>query len=123
MAVVAESRETLDGLHSYLQRAGIPSSGTRRLGELEALAGDASAMVIFPDELHTVTVSSLVSELLRDRPHLLVILVTGTPHAFQFAQVPARRVIVLPKPAFGWTILDALRDHTTSDRAWSSLGQ
>jgi DNA-binding NtrC family response regulator len=114
VGVVADNSETLDGMHSYLQRAGVTSSGTRSLSEVEALASEASALIIFPDEFHTVTISSLVRELLLERPRLFVILVTATPHLFQFARAAEpHAVMVLPKPAFGWTILDALRDRST----------
>jgi hypothetical protein len=117
VGIVADSRETLDGMHAYLQRSGITSASTRRLNEVEALAGEACALVIFPDEFHGATVSSLVSGLLLAHPRLFVILVTATPHLFRFARAAEpHSVLVLPKPAFGWTILDALRDHTTRTR-------
>jgi hypothetical protein len=104
-------------MHAYLQGAGVPSVGLRSIGELEGVGRDLSAVVIFPDEFPSQAVSTLVQALLFENHELVVVLVTGTPQMFRFASgSPPERapVIVLPKPAFGWTILDALRAHTAA---------
>ena len=58
---------------------------------------------------------SLVRDLRRERPHLLTVLITRVPHRFRsvlYTDNRSRTPIVLPRPSFGWDILDALRDHS-----------
>jgi hypothetical protein len=59
-----------------------------------------------------------VACLRRDLPDVLVVLVTREPRRFTEAFVGDDRVpvpIVVPKPVWGWIILDAIRGHL--DRA------
>jgi hypothetical protein len=119
VAVVADNPETLDGLHGYLSGAGVSSHATRVLGRSASFPADLSAIVIFPDELDAADVVARVAELRRARPRLLVVLVTSAPQRFFVAVQPDGRSllpIVLPKPAFGWSILDAVRAHARGGR-------
>jgi len=114
VAVVADNPETLDGLHAYLSGAGVSSRAMRALGDAGAMARELAAVVIFPDELDAAEVVAHVARLRATRPRLLVLLVTGMPQRFAAALEPDGRSIppiVLPKPAFGWSILDAIRAH------------
>jgi hypothetical protein len=114
VAIVAENPETVDGLAAYLDRSGVPTKGSCAVDQLCDLASSASAVVLFPDEFGTDQIVSAIEVLRRARPMLLILLITRAPHRFGAAiRSDGRSVlpVVLPKPSFGWTILDALRDH------------
>jgi hypothetical protein len=69
--------------------------------------------VLFPDEFAEKSVLALVAELRRRRSHLLTLLITRAPKRFEaiFSAQDTRSPlpVVLPKPLFGWVILDAIR--------------
>jgi len=112
VTIVAARRETIDALHAYLQSAGVASYATQALGDASLGAPATTAVVLFPDEFEVSDVVTRVLSLRRTRAPLLIVVVTGTPQRFRPAlDSDARGVapIVLPKPAFGWSILDALR--------------
>lgn len=114
VTIVSKNPETLDGLQDYLGRAGIPSRCTRAAHDFAAVATDhTTVVVLFPDEFAEKSVLALVAELRRRRPHLLTLLITRAPNRFQaiFSAHDARSPlpVVLPKPLFGWVILDAIR--------------
>ena len=112
--VIADNRETVDGLHSYLTNSGVPTRTARRLRDVSALCKDAAAVVLFPDEYGDSEVLGLVHGLRSGHPHLLLLLVTAKPQRIRAACEPdARSVapVVLPKPAFCWSLLDAIRAH------------
>lgn len=117
MKVVADSAETLDGLHAYLAQFGLSSTGTRYLSETKDLTRDMTAAVLFPDDFEPDDVVEAVESLRRARPQVLIVLVTGAPQRFgeltrKEGASPAP--IVLAKPALGWTLVDVLRAHVTS---------
>lgn len=117
VAVIADSRETTDGLHAYLQGAGVASHTTRSLRDASRLPPAVIAVVLFPDEFDAPDVVSRISSLRASRPQLLMVVVTSTPQRLRPALDPdghSLLPIVLPKPAFGWTILDAIREHARS---------
>ena len=120
MTIVSANPETLDGLQSYLGGAGVPSHCTRALLDLEMVAPQcATAAVIFPDDFDDGVVLALVRTLRRIRPRLLSLIVTREPRRFHdVVQADGRSLppIVLPKPSFGWDILDAIRAHDDSDQ-------
>ena len=116
MAIVSANSETLDGLHAYLGGAGVASRCTRHLQDLALVAAQATtAAVIFPDDFDHEEVLKVVRQLRRVRPRLLSLIVTREPQRFrEAAQADGRSLppIVLPKPSFGWDILDAIRAHS-----------
>jgi hypothetical protein len=72
-------------------------------------------MVLFPDDFGPSDVEARLLALRRARPKLLIVVVTRAPQNLGAALVPDGRSVlplVLPKPAFGWTILDAIRART-----------
>jgi hypothetical protein len=113
VAIVSNNPETLDGLQTYLQQAGVPSHGTRALHDLNMVAPEfATAAVIFPDDFANDAAVALVRNLRRRRPRLLALIVTREPHRFRSltdADGRSRPPLVLPRPSFGWDILDAIR--------------
>jgi hypothetical protein len=113
VAIVGRNSETLEGLASYLQRAGVLTSSTRLIGRAAELGTSASALVLFPDDY---TWDGAVAALARCRtqnPRAPLVLVTGTPQRFEALTAPNHRdlIVVVPKPAWSWTILDAIRAH------------
>ena len=121
VSVISANPETLDGLHAYLSGAGIPSHTTRAIQDFAMVAPDcATAAVIFPDDFDVEAVRSLLRKLRRARPRLLSLIVTREPQRFHdAAQADGRSLppIILPKPSFGWDILDAIRSHEPAERA------
>lgn len=117
VTIVSRNPETLDGLQDYLGRAGIPSRCTRALHDVAAVAPEhATATVIFPDEFAEAAVLALVLELRRKHPRLLTLLITRSPNRFRSilgGEDPrSPTLMVLPKPLFGWVILDAIRGQS-----------
>ena len=116
VSIVSANPETLDGLHAYLCGAGVPSHCTRAVQDLVLASPEsATAAVIFPDDFEHEEVLTVVRELRRARPRLLSLIVTREPHRFRdVTQADGRSLppIVLPKPSFGWDILDAIRAHS-----------
>jgi hypothetical protein len=116
VSIVSANPETLDGLHSYLCGAGVSSHCTRGVQDLALVAPElATAAVIFPDDFENEEVLVLLRALRRARPRLLSLIVTRAPQCFRdVVQDDGRSLppVVLPKPSFGWDILDAIRAHS-----------
>ncbi|WP_394842311.1 hypothetical protein LZC95_35210 [Pendulispora brunnea] len=115
VSIVSTNRETVDMLKSYLDKAGVPCHGTRAIDGIELVApACANATVIFPDDFPDADVLALVKHIRRARPRLLTLLVTNGPQRFRDLVATDGRSIaplVLPRPSFGWDILDAIRAH------------
>ena len=113
VAILAANPETLDGLHAYLVGAGVSSQCTSAVHDVDKVAPDrATAAVIFPDDFGHEDVLKLLRHIRRARPHLLAMLVTSEPQRFRSlveSEGLGRPPILLPKPCFGWDILDAIR--------------
>jgi hypothetical protein len=119
VTIVAQSHETIEGLRAYLFAAGVTPRTTRLLEDLSALPSSTTSVVLFPDEFEAANVVTVVSSLRQSRPQLLVVVVTGAARRFRPAFDPderSRLPIVFPKPAFSWSILDTIREHSLSER-------
>jgi hypothetical protein len=118
VAVIGEHLETIDGLQAYLASSGLTSRVTRVLRDASTLGAAACAVVIFPDEYVAAEVVARITALRAAQPRLLILLVTGAPQRFGAAlsaDGESLLPVVVPKPAFGWTILDAIRAHTNEE--------
>lgn len=117
--IVSDNAQTLDGLKEYFHRAGVDARGTRGL-ERESFAGAALlAVVLFPDDFPQGDVDDMVRFLCEARPRVCSVLVTAHPKRFDpriGAKATESEPIVLPKPAFGWTILDTIRARLDAQR-------
>ena len=120
VTIVSDNPETRDGLESYLRRAGLKTSGRKSVENLaETVPVGASAVVLFPDDFQPEGVLSALAGLRSKRPRCLCVLVTKEPQRFEslpFADKAATPLVV-PKPVWGWTILDAIRSRLQSDIA------
>jgi DNA-binding NtrC family response regulator len=106
VAVVSDSAETLDGLERYLRDAGIAARGTHSLDQAwEMVTPWRSVVVLFPDEFPTIRVFAALAALKRRRPGALPVIVTKDYRRFATAE----GAVVIPKPVWGFTILDAVR--------------
>ena len=116
VAIVSANPETLDGLQGYLQSAGVAARGTRRLEDCADLKAPAVvAVVLFPDDFSTESVMAAVLDLDVRGPSILRVLVTGHPKTFDALVEGRRNILVVPRPVWGWTILDAIRAHVDDD--------
>jgi len=109
VVIVSDNDETLDGLQEYLRGAGVAARGTRLLRGPMLERRNITAVVLFPDDFAKADVASAVTRLLR--LDVLLVLVTGDPARFEAPAASAgavTRPVVIPRPAWGWTILDTI---------------
>jgi hypothetical protein len=113
VTIVSANPETLDGLQTYLRQAGIHARGTGEIESGAAMDPGPSAVVFFPDEFPPGNVLREVARLRRERPQVIIVLVTREPKRFTETLATSERAptIVVPKPVWGWAILDAIRGH------------
>lgn len=114
VVVVSENPETVDGLQSYFVGLGISAQSASNIDATQNLSEHATAVVFFPDGFGSDEVLARIRALQRKRPRLLLLLVTRHPQRFSAAFSADRGtspVLVLPKPAFGRSIVDAIRLH------------
>jgi hypothetical protein len=111
--IVSRNVHTSADLRSYLSQRGIATTATDRF---DALAHHApcTAVVVFPDEFPMPSVATSIVHLTARFPRAWVVVVTR--HTADFhelgAAVGARnrgRLLVLPRPAWGWDLLDRIR--------------
>jgi hypothetical protein len=106
VAVVSDNPETLDGLERYLCDAGFAARGTRSLDRgCEMVAPPRSVLVVFPDDFPVIKVFAALAALKQRCPSAAQVLVTKDFR--RFASIEG--AVVIPKPVWGWTILDAVR--------------
>jgi hypothetical protein len=80
---------------------------------LEMTPPSSAAVVLFPDDYPQEAVMKALAELERERPDVLAVIVSQEPQ--RFGQLGETRrsehppPLVIPKPAWAWTILDAVR--------------
>ena len=115
-AIVSSSLETRDGLEAYLRGAGISTRGTGQLADFAEVARGASAIVVFPDDFAWEAVISTL-QTPRENARALVVLVTSRPSRFEALlwSHGSQKPMLVPRPAWGWTILDAIRAHLGGD--------
>ena len=109
VTIVCLNSETLDGLQGYLQGAGLTIRCSSSLTACLTPASDRTlAVVLFPDDFPWEHVVSTLADLATQHPGILPVLVTA--HRQRFQNLAAEEVLIVPRPAWGWTILDAIRE-------------
>lgn len=114
VVIVSANAETVDGLQGYLVGVGINAQSAGSLAATANLPARTTAVVLFPDGFNAEDALGHARALHRERPRLLLLLVTRDARGFSEALASDQReppVLILPKPAFGWTIVDAIRLH------------
>lgn len=111
VAIVSGEPDTVRGLRAYFERAGVPAEPAPVPLRVEALPERTTTIVMFPDDLDPHEVQESIARVQAARPEVLLIVVTSAPRAFERSGDGSARseIVVLPRPAFGWTILDAVR--------------
>ena len=113
VTVVSKNASTLEGLDTYLRGVGVVTTTTgaiERLIEMTPVA--AAAVILFPDEYSPDVALGALGTLKKLRPDVLAVVVTNEPRRFVDAtgeEDPAASPLVMPKPAWAWTIMDAVR--------------
>jgi hypothetical protein len=114
--VVCDDDDTLIRLRDYLVRAGVETRATRRLGD--AWGRPASeCIVLLPDDFNAGEVTDGLVQLLSSASSPFVIVVTADPRLYEplIESLGNREsVVIMPKPVWGWTILDLLRQRGTT---------
>jgi DNA-binding response OmpR family regulator len=113
VAIVSRNPETVEGLARYLEEAGAITSSTSALVRAPAVGAPTSALVIFPDDYPWDAVLSTLARCRAETQTLPLVIVTRSPRQFEaFALADEGALtVVIPKPAWSWTILDAIRLH------------
>jgi hypothetical protein len=117
VVVLGSNPATLAQLSAYFADTGVKSYARGSLTPLAELRPAAQVVVLFPDDFRKPQVSAYLRDLGSRRPELTFIIITQSPAEYQAltaANGKALRAHVLPKPSFGWTILDAIRDALAS---------
>lgn len=118
VTIFSANAETLDGLETYLRSVGVQAKGRRTLEDCSDLTSASTlAIVLFPDDFPWETVIATIAELAPRCPSTLRVLVTGQPRRYERLVEGRANVIVVPRPVWGWTILDAIRSHAEKGAA------
>jgi hypothetical protein len=110
--VLSHSSETLDGLTAYFERAGVSCESRRVVNPLARLPVATRALVMFPDDFPSHEIANFLAVMGARRPDLVLVIVTRNAAAYTGLRASTGQLLnatVLPKPAFGWTILDLIR--------------
>ena len=109
--IVSASDETSRELQRYLEASGLSAAGNSELRHAKVDAYDR-ALVLFPDDFAADEVIAHLQAARAERLEATLIVVTAHPDRFKHAVArdgSMLGVIVLPRPAFGWAILEAIR--------------
>lgn len=118
IAIIADNPETLEALTRYLEDAGLHVHALKHLKPSALAAMPLAAVVLFPDELPLKAVCAAITGLRAARPRSLILLVTSNPQSFRAVMESdgsSLLPVAVPKPAFGWVILDAIRAHANQE--------
>jgi hypothetical protein len=108
--IVSRNAETAQHLRLYFESRGLFVEVATSLGE-DASGSVYLALVVFPDELTKAgSEQRLPAWVRRQRKTKVVIITSDTQRYSELATKPdevrSPRVVVLPRPAFSWTIFD-----------------
>ena len=117
VTIVSTNAATLADLQRYLSGSGIEAEVLAAIDPARVSAA-STAVVLFPDDYPAEAGGRFVEALRHARPRVLVMAVTREPERLAALSLlggddAAESVapLVLPKPSFGWSIVDAIRAH------------
>src|SRR5262245_28687104 len=116
-SIVCDDEETSRLLTKYLLTAGTRARATHRLAEAWQLDSAGEALVLLPDDFDAGEVSDGLLRVLSRSPTPLVIIITAVPQHFEpliKSSASPNAVVILPKPIWGWTVLELLRNGSES---------
>ncbi len=114
VTIVSRNEETLGGLRAYFEQSGVLARASDAIAGASLVEPTTSAVILFPDDYEEADVTTTISALRRAHPRVLLLLVTRETHKRERALAPdgrSRLPLVLPRPSFGWSILDTIRAH------------
>lgn len=117
--IVSDDDETLMGTQSYLSGAGFEARAARSLPDAWGQSSRVDALLLFPDGFDRQELATGLMRLLSMFPRTFAVLVTGDPRglASDLASLgEAARPVILPKPVWGWSIVDVLRRRAEGAR-------
>jgi hypothetical protein len=108
---VAANVPLIAELSRYLQTAGVVVRPVPVVGRILEVPRFDDAIVVFADDLESTEVAALVNTLPDDHRSPLLVIVTSYTRRYARLGVtePQKRVLILPRPAWGWSIVDAVR--------------
>ena len=108
LTLVSTDPETLDGVQQYFERMGATVVSTDRLERAASCVRVPDGVLVFSDDYPFKQALSFVLTLDVE----LIVVVTADVERFQTSLREAacsKKVSVLQRPAWGWTLLDAVR--------------
>jgi hypothetical protein len=118
VAIISNNARTVTRLGDYLSEAGVTTYSGNGLCDLATVSPTTNALVIFPDEYVAPDATATLTTLHEQYPRLLVLIITSMPQRYESmyrSDDTAVAPIILPKPAIGWRILDAIRSQVRSE--------
>ena len=109
--VVCDDDGTLLRLREYLTKAGFSFRGARKLADAWRQARSCASMVLMADDFDTGEVVAGMLGMLARPPKPFVVIVTSARRQLEpiaLLEQPGS-VVIIPRPAWGWTIVDLLR--------------
>lgn len=121
IGIIAKNDLTVSELLHYFAQVGASAKKLPSLRSWKAQPEESAgldAVVIFPDDFEPEVVDAALAWISEQAPALLQLIVTRKPQRFlpspaDPADPPCR--FIIPRPTFGWQILDALRAHRKGD--------
>jgi hypothetical protein len=113
--VISRNAETLDGLHEYFSRTGVSSSSRSELNPLADVPERVRVLVVFPDDFPAHEVATYLSVVRTRRRDLGLVIISKDPPTYTAMTAMNGHPLhatVLPRPAFGWRIVDAIRESS-----------
>ncbi len=104
IAVVSALAETRRAMRGYLEAVEAEVRTASTLADLAVVASGAAALVLFADDFpHGRVLTALAALVAAGGPGIVVV-----SEDVEMAK-DARQVVAVPRPAWGWMVLDALR--------------
>ena len=110
--MISRNAETVDGLQEYLSQIGFACSNCGVMNPLAEVGKQVTVLIAFPDDFPAHEVAAYLAMVRARRPGLKLVIISREPavyHTMTELSGQPLNATVLPRPAFGWTIVDAIR--------------